>query len=214
MISKDELLKFVSSRSWYQTIRFEDDVVAHGPAWCGDPAWDHIKQFLPESLDGMRILDLGCNAGIFCVRACEMGAKEVVGIDYTGWRPNWDFEEQQVFVKSYFEQKHERELPIKFISGKMSEVLSTQDIGHFDYVLGIASLYYSFNNKLLVQSIYDTCDNAILRLRDENRIKAFTTLFEQVGYKRVKEWQEKWWEILGRPNVDDFWLFLYEKEKL
>ena len=115
MITKLQLQQFVNSRSWYQTIRFEDDVISKGCIWCGDPAWDNIVKFLPESLEGMRILDLGCNAGLFCVRAALMGAKEVIGIDYTGWRPKWDFEEQQVFVKEYFEQKCNRKFLINRI---------------------------------------------------------------------------------------------------
>ena len=132
-MKKEEILKFVSSRSWYQSIQFEEGIQSKGCLWCGDPAWDNMIKFLPSDLTGKRVLDLGCNAGLFCVRSALMGA-EAVGIDYTEWRPNWDFEEQQVFVKKYFEQKVGRELPITYISGRMEEILQTQDIGKFDYV--------------------------------------------------------------------------------
>ncbi len=208
---REELLQFVGSRSWYQTIKFEDDVVSTGCEWCGDPAWSNIIKFLPSSLKDMRILDLGCNAGLFCVKSALMGAKEVIGIDYTGWRPKWDFQEQQVFVKKYFEQKHNCVLPITYISGKMGKVLKTQDLGKFDYVLAIASIYYTDDPDGTMKAIAGITDNLIMRLRDDNRIARFTKLAEKYGYKQVCVLQEKWWEKLGR-KTDDFYLFLYTKE--
>jgi len=205
-----ESREFVSSRSWYQSIKFEDDLISKGCEWCGDPAWSNMIKFLPKSLEGMRVLDLGCNAGLFCVRSALMGAKEVIGIDYTGWRENWDFEEQQVFVKQYFEKKHNRKLPITYISGKMEDVLEEVDLGRFDFVYGIASLYYTTDHEGIVRSISKVTDKALIRLRDGARIEAFTKLFEKYGYRREKELREKWWEVLNR-KTDDFYMYLYVK---
>ena len=211
MITKEELGKFVSSRSWYQSIQFEDDVRSTGCLWCGDPAWSNMVKFLPESLEGMRILDLGCNAGLFCVRSVLMGAKEAVGIDYVGWRPKWDFEEQQVFVKEYFEQKAGRNLPITYVSGKMEEILPKKDLGRFDYTYGIASLYYTEDPDGTVKAISEISDKAIIRLRDKNRISQFTKMFEKYGYKQEEVLREKWWEKLDR-QTDDFYLYLFVKD--
>ncbi|BCW93431.1 MAG: hypothetical protein KatS3mg007_1325 [Thermoanaerobaculum sp.] len=36
---------------------------------------------LPESMDGYRVLDIGCNEGFFCHQAVLRGAREVIGID-------------------------------------------------------------------------------------------------------------------------------------
>lgn len=211
MITKEELRNFVSSRSWYQTIRFEEDIISRGCAWCGDPAWSNIVKFLPKNLEGMRILDLGCNAGIFCIRSALMGAKEVVGIDYVGWRPNWDFEEQQVFIKDYYEQRAGKKLPITYLSGKMEEILKTQDLGRFDYVYGIASLYYTEDPDGTVEGISKINNKAIVRLRDANRIESFTLLFKKYGYREEKVLREKWWEKLDR-QTDDFYLYLFVKD--
>jgi len=210
MITGEELGSFVKTRSWYQTIEFEEGVVAKGCQWCGDPAWGNIIKFLPDSLEGMRILDLGCNAGLFCVRSALMEAKEVIGIDYTGWRPNWDFEEQQVFVKKYFEQKCGRELPITYLSGKMDEILKEQDLGRFDYVYGIASLYYTDDPDGTVKSISEITDKAIIRLRDKSIIERFTDLFKKYGFREERVLREEWWKVLDR-NTDDFYLYLFEK---
>ena len=110
MISHDELKQFVTNRAWYQTIKFEDDIISKGSPWCGEMAWDSIKTFLPKSLEGKRVLDLGCNAGLFSVKTALMGAKEVIGIDWPGWSPEVDFQEQQKFVTSYFSQKYNKTL--------------------------------------------------------------------------------------------------------
>ena len=210
MITKKELTDFVKSRSWYQTIDFGDNIVSKGCEWCGEPAWSNMVKFLPNTLDGLRILDLGCNAGLFCIKSALMGAKEIVGIDWTGWRPKWDFEEQQVFVKKYFEQKHGKAFPITYISGKMEEILQTQDLGRFDYVFAIASIYYTATPDETVKAISKIGKNVIVRLRDENRIAKFTGLFKAYGYREVKVIREKWWEKLNR-KTDDFYLYLYSK---
>jgi len=207
-----ESREFVSSRSWYQTIQFEEDLKSKGCEWCGDPAWSNIVKLLPDSLEGMRILDLGCNAGLFCVRSALMGAKEVIGVDYTGWRKDWDFEEQQVFVKQYFENKYNRSLPIQYLSGRMEDVLEEVDLGHFDFVYGIASLYYTTNHEGIVRSISKITDKAIIRLREKNRINRFTSLFEKYGYRQDIVIREKWWEKLGR-KTDDFYMYLYIKDE-
>jgi SAM-dependent methyltransferase len=211
MITEDKLRSFVSSRSWYQTIKFEEGIVAKGCEWCGDPAWGNIAEFLPLDLEGMRILDLGCNAGLFCVRSAIMGAQEVIGIDYTGWRPNWDFEEQQVFVKQYFDQKMGRELPITFLSGRMEEILKTKDLGKFDYVYAIASIYYVEDPEGTVKEISRITDKAIVRLRDTNRIERFVNLFKKYGWREERVLREKWWEVLDR-QTDDFYLYLFVKD--
>ena len=42
---------------------------------------DWKKYYLPESMNGMTFLDVGCWAGGFCVGALRRGAKSAVGID-------------------------------------------------------------------------------------------------------------------------------------
>lgn len=208
-MDREEARKFVASRSWYQTIDFEPGLRSIGCKWCGDPAWSNIVKFLPESLEGKSLLDVGCNAGLFCVRAALMGAESAIGIDWAGWRPKWDFVEQQVFVKKYFEEKAGRELPVAYIQGKMEEVIST--FTHkFDYVLGIASLYYSENPDKLVREISRITDTAIVRLRDESKITLFTSLFKEYGFKEEEVLREKWWEKLD-CQTDDFYLYLFTK---
>jgi 2-polyprenyl-3-methyl-5-hydroxy-6-metoxy-1,4-benzoquinol methylase len=135
-MARAEIEEFVKTRSWYQTIKLDDKLTTNGCEWCGELAWENISTFLPPSLEGKRVLDLGCNAGLFCVKAALMGAKEVVGVDWPGWRPNWNFREQQLFIRKYFEEKYNRPLRITYMAEKMEDVLKT-NIGHFDYVFAI-----------------------------------------------------------------------------
>lgn len=202
--------EFVKSRSWYQTIDFGDGLVSKGCDWCGEMAWANMQRFLPTSLEGMRILDLGCNAGLFCVKSALLGAKEVIGVDWNGWRPKWDFVEQQKFVKEYFEERCGKELPIKYVSGKMEEFVQTPNLGQFDYVFAIASIYYTNTPEETVRAISDIGKNVILRLREANRIELFTRLFKQYGFTLVDSFQEKCWEKVGR-QTDDFYMYHYKK---
>lgn len=43
--------------------------------------WPAFKALLPPSLDGLRVLDLGCGMGQFSRAARQMGAREVIGVD-------------------------------------------------------------------------------------------------------------------------------------
>ena len=195
--------------SWYQTIDFGDGIISKGCPWCGDPAWKNIIKFLPDSLFGMRILDLGSNAGIFCIRSILLGAKEVIGIESNDWKKD-NYFEQALFVKDFFEKKYNKKFNIHYIQERMENFLERKDIGKFDYVYGIASLYYSFASEQTVEGISKITDNAIIRVRDKNRIKKFYDLFIKYGFICVDELREKWWEILDR-KTDDFYLFHFKK---
>jgi len=210
IIAKEELIKFVKDRSWYQTIKFEDDVISNGGSWYGEMAWQSIAKFLPKSLEGKRVLDLGCNAGLFCVNTALMGAKEVIGIDWPGWSPDIDFQEQQKFVTSYFSQKYNKTLPIKYMPGKMEEILRNTDLGIFDYTLAIASIYYARYQEEIVDLISKVSNNVIVRLRDESKIKLFTGLFKHAGYKEVKSLREECWKD-SIISPDGYYLYLYSK---
>jgi tRNA (mo5U34)-methyltransferase len=43
--------------------------------------WDRFKKVVPEDLTGKSVLDIGCNAGFYCLEMKRRGAERVVGID-------------------------------------------------------------------------------------------------------------------------------------
>lgn len=131
----DEKLKYNIQKlqPWYQEIKFNNRVTAKSShsKLSGELAWKYIESFLPNSLDGMRILDLGSNAGLFSVRCGQMGAREVIGIENNSLHLK-----QCKFIKEYFETDN-----VSFINANL-ENLSKMNIGKFDVVLAIAVLYW------------------------------------------------------------------------
>jgi tRNA (mo5U34)-methyltransferase len=94
-IDRDQFAKDVASRDWFHTFDFGDGIVGHGP----DPS-HHKTQYLglPDSFEGLRVLDIGAYDGHYSFEAARRGAKEVVAADHFVWtwpgntaRDNFDF---------------------------------------------------------------------------------------------------------------------------
>lgn len=118
---------------WYQEVDFGNGVVAKSThsKLSGEYAWNYIKQLLPESLEGKRVLDLGSNAGLFSIRCAQMGAEKVIGIEREGKHLR-----QCKFLKEYFNTKN-----VEFINASLEDV-HNMDLGKFDIILAIAVLYW------------------------------------------------------------------------
>lgn len=81
-MTKEEIIRKTKELSpWFQNIHLIDDIYTLG-ALDTEPRWRFIKNFLPKNFTGMRVLDVGCNAGIFSIKAKELGADYVLGIDF------------------------------------------------------------------------------------------------------------------------------------
>lgn len=161
---------------WYQTIDFGDGVKSPGVSSCGDPLWFWIRIYLPKKLKGVRILDLGSNAGIYCIRAALEGA-EVVGVEHS---EKWMG--QAKYVRKYFEGKHDRKLNIRYIQSRMEDV--KEDLGRFDAVLATAVLYYvrEEEQKRLVKWICSITENVVARYRGRIRMDRFNPMFWENGF--------------------------------
>mgnify|MGYP001469292414 CR=1 FL=1 len=119
---------------WYQTIDI-GGVKTTTLNSSDETVWEKIKTFLPHSLVGRRVLDLGCNAGLYSVKCASMGA-EVIGIEASP-----KHQRQSVFVKECFEDILDKKLNITYIFSDISKV-NLSKLGKFDYVLAIAILYH------------------------------------------------------------------------
>ena len=138
--------KIKDLQPWYQCINLNGIMTLkkgenYFSANAGEKTWNTIKNFLPSSLDNMRILDLGCNAGFYSIKSSLLGATEVVGVELTSV-----FFEQALFIKKFFEQFYSRNLNIKYIKSDIGN-LDFDNIGNFDYVFAIAILYHIGKHK-------------------------------------------------------------------
>jgi ribosomal protein L11 methylase PrmA len=171
---------------WYQLIDFEEkgNKITGGK---GDvvTTWNNIKTLLPENLNGYRVLDLGCNAGIYCINSILMGAREAIGID------NSDvYYKQALFLREHMEKKHDRIMNIKYINGPIHKNL--KELGKFDIVFALSILYHIKNNHIqeVCKWIADNTNNIICRFRNNNDIKRFTLIFAQHGFEVKKQFKE------------------------
>jgi len=95
-----------------------------------DFLWENIKDnLIKESLDGKSVLDIGCNAGLLCLRASQENAL-VWGIES---KKEWL--EQAYFVKEFFDGDY------TIIDGFADEFGSVNG-SDIDYVFAISVLRY------------------------------------------------------------------------
>lgn len=77
---QDEIEKL---KPWFHNIHLPSGEQTNPDHFLGDfPKfkWDKIKSSIPEDLTGMRVLDIGCNAGFYSVELAKRGA-DVLAID-------------------------------------------------------------------------------------------------------------------------------------
>lgn len=192
MTDKELQRRIKVCRPWYQEVDFGNGIVAKSAhsTLSGEYAWNYIKQLLPESLEGKRILDLGSNGGLFSIRTAQMGAKEVIGIEREAKHLR-----QCALLKEYFKTDN-----VKFIDANL-ENLPSMDIGKFDIVLAIAVLYWvgrhgkmpkgTHYNKVyrdrefeFIKHVTTLTDRFIVRARGRkyNGLEYYTKLFNQCGF--------------------------------
>ena len=151
-------------KQWYQPVDFglaRADVTTP-PNWEPNPAlnddyglgrWNSIiKRNIPEVL-GKRILDVGCNVGLFSIELAKLGASEVVGIDRnldfnhkSNFPPRQDIVSQANFVRDALELVEGVKYPIIYKGINFSNYDEIKELGHFDFVLALNVIYHEYEN--------------------------------------------------------------------
>jgi len=187
----DSFDNYRTGRSWYQTIDFGNGVVSLGYGDSGDPIWKIIQPYLPD-LEGKRVLDLGSNAGLHCVRSALAGAKEVVGVDGGNKDEQRVFHAQAEFVKDYFERVSGKELPISYVWKRVEDYLLNTDVGWFDVVYAFSILYHIDVDKRIrfIEKLSQITNTVLVKYRsvtDEvGGREWFSRIFEDFGFSLIR----------------------------
>ena len=95
-----------------------------------------VRPNLPFGLTNRRVLELGCNAGLFLIECVREGAREAIGVE----RDAHYFEQAQ-FVASVFSRLRGEYFPVRVFQGEM-ENFGYELLGRFDLALLLASIYH------------------------------------------------------------------------
>lgn len=170
-------------REWYQPVHFGDGQVAHvtvPPDWHTAPdldslrglaKWERIvKSHIPD-VRGKRVLDLGCNNGLFSIELAKMGAAEVIGIDRNQvirqksgpQLPYQDVIAQAEFVKRAFELKQGVTYPVRYMAADVGSI-ENLDLGRFDLILALCIVYHELDETpKLISELSKMSDHLVLQ---------------------------------------------------
>lgn len=171
---------------WYQLIKLDgkETKVTGGK---GDvvTTWNNIKTLLPKNLNDYRVLDLGCNAGMYCINSILMGAKEAVGIDNSNV-----YYKQALFLKEHMARKHNMKMNINYINGTIHENL--KGLGKFDIVFALSILYHIKNTHIqeVCKWIANNTNNIICRFRNNDDILKYSKIFNKYGFLVTQRFKE------------------------
>lgn len=149
-VMSDELIrqKIDEFAKWFTHVNFGNGIIARSTGWPDAPLdsihmgvskFDFIVRPNLPDLQGKRVLELGCNAGVNSIHMSRLGAAEVVGIDSGEHWPQ--VIEQAHFVKQALEWRCGTTYNISYIEADLADLPSLK-LGWFDVVIALNCLYY------------------------------------------------------------------------
>jgi len=133
---------------WFHRMEIAPGVVT--PGW-DEPATGKLPYFgLPERMDGLRVLDIGCAEGFFSFEAERRGAKEVVAIDpWAGSIRRFNI------CKAALNSR-----VVAFLTNVYD--LDPKRFGTFDLVMCFGVLYHLRHPLLALERIFSVCSDTLL----------------------------------------------------
>jgi 2-polyprenyl-3-methyl-5-hydroxy-6-metoxy-1,4-benzoquinol methylase len=114
-------------------------------------AWSALLELFGGSLEGKRVLDVGCNCGGFSVQAARDGAQHVLGVDVVD-----RYIEQANFVKRALDLDE-----VEFRRASIEE-LDREDVGSFDVTLNFGLLFHLENPVLAMRRLAAVTSHAMI----------------------------------------------------
>lgn len=119
----EEIIKYIESeKKWYQRIELSNGLVTPGKI----DSKKRLKYFKKINLINKTVIDIGCNAGYYCLWAKKYGAEKVVGID-----------NQQRLINQAKKLAEFESLNIDYYT---ESIFNIEKLGSFDYVFCFAVL--------------------------------------------------------------------------
>jgi 2-polyprenyl-3-methyl-5-hydroxy-6-metoxy-1,4-benzoquinol methylase len=203
----------VGYQQWYQHVDFGDGIEAHvtaPPNWVPDSSRDEgagldrwnliIRRNLPD-VSGLRVLDLGCNVGLYSLELARLGAREVVGVDRdisirqrTGQLPRVDLVSQANFVRDAFELREDRAFPIVFKAIDFQNLRALESLGQFDLIVALNVVYHELERApALVQTLGRMTSDLVLQssiahpspIREWATPSATVDMLTDAGFDRI-----------------------------
>jgi len=193
--------------SWYHRIDLGDGVETPGHFRMAD----YLSHYhFPESMDGMRVLDVGASTGFFAYEFERRGAAEVVGIELPSWEAHdWTPRQRRELGKKsdHDREKDDREVMIDGFtivgealgSTRVKRVfkpiyeLTADELGTFDIVFSGAMLMHVRDPILGIQRMRECCKPGGRLIVS---ISASMSDVEGPVAKFVGEWNQcNWWQM-------------------
>ncbi|MCB8839359.1 TIGR04290 family methyltransferase [Aurantimonas sp. VKM B-3413] len=146
--------------------------------------WQRFRHLVPERLDGLSVLDIGCNAGFYSLEMKRRGAERVVGIDSD---PRYLAQARLAAEIAGLE--------IEFVQMSVYDVGALQE--RFDFVIFMGVLYHLRHPLLALDLLYETVVGGDMLFQSMLRGSAAvpevaadypfeeTAIFEREGYPRM-----------------------------
>ncbi|HWQ88587.1 MAG TPA: DUF1698 domain-containing protein [Desulfitobacteriaceae bacterium] len=130
-------LAFMLHKKWYYHFDFGRQIEVctnnRNNIYSGFNNWDFfLSKHLP-SVEGKRILDVGCNAGLYALRMADEKAKEVIGIDRSII--------QAEYIKKWFATNGKDYPAVKYVKGDVTKI-RFKEFGNFDLVCMFCIAYH------------------------------------------------------------------------
>ncbi|HEV2762228.1 MAG TPA: DUF1698 domain-containing protein, partial [Pyrinomonadaceae bacterium] len=148
-MTREEILAGIEKlRPWFHCIDLGDGLRTKTESAIGEavehplPTWEFVRPHLPADLSGKSLLDVGCNAGFYCVEAKRRGAARVLGVD--GQRQHV---RQAVFVRKALG------LDVEYRRMNVYE-LTRKTVGEFDVTLALGLIYHLKHLVLALERLF------------------------------------------------------------
>lgn len=195
--------------SWYHRIDLGDGIETPGHFRMAD----YLKYYhFPETMDGMRVLDVGASTGFFAYEFERRGA-EVVAVELPNWEAHdWTPRQRRELDKKNESQREKDNRDVMFdgftVVGeglgstrtkriwKAIYDLDSAELGHFDVVFSGAMLMHVRDPILGIQRMRDCCKQGGRLIVSISTVLADA---EEPIAKFVGEWNQcNWWQMSPR----------------